>query len=187
MTPQHNALVGCKKHLLVTLQSKMVYEMQEDKNGKKKPVKLGLQPIMRDGIEYEFDVYAEIGIDHTLEVSKTSCLALDGYRVQKAGEELASKLWEWTQGEEAPEKPEPIDQYDTLRDQTKGGLNQFALLAYMSDTGITKEELGAIAPGANGKGANPVAWLDKNPDKTIWDLLELAHDGAGQGVANKTR
>lgn len=102
VTPMHNALVDalvhCKAHLIVTMRAKSDYVMQEvTRNGRTKtePVKVGLAPIQRDGIEYEFDVVADIDIDHHLIVTKTRCKALDGLVVRFAGEELATTLKTW--------------------------------------------------------------------------------------------
>lgn len=39
---------------------KTAYEMQENEKGKKTPVKVGLAPIQRDGMEYEFTIVFDI-------------------------------------------------------------------------------------------------------------------------------
>lgn len=113
VTPQHTrlveALLTCKAHLIVTLRSKMAYELDTDPRTKRTTVrKLGLQPIQRDGMEYEFDVFADIDVDNTLSISKTRNKALSGFQVQKAGESLGVQLWEWAEGNAAPTRPEPI-------------------------------------------------------------------------------
>lgn len=179
VTPQHNslveALVSCKKHLIVTMRSKMAYELQEQQNGTKKPVKLGMAPMMRDGIEYEFDVYAEIAIDHTLEISKTRCAKVDGYRMQKAGRELAGILWEWAQGDAAPEKepePEKVDQFGRFA-RPDGGLNQIALLGEMKRQGLDTDDMALVAKPLNGSAKADIgAWFRANPQKTVEQLLE---------------
>ena len=70
VTPQHNRLVDtmlrCKPHLLVTMRSKMEYVIEEDGRGKKVPRKVGLAPVQRDGLEYEFDVLGEMNADHQM-------------------------------------------------------------------------------------------------------------------------
>lgn len=177
ITPQHNALVealvGCKKHLIVTMRSKMAYELQEDaKTGKKAPVKLGMAPMMRDGIEYEFDVYAEIGIDHTLEISKTRCKKVDGYRVKEAGEELADILYEWSLGEAAPPKPEPaVNQLGAFGDPA-GKLNAREFMTHLSNEGLTTDDLALVAKPTNGANkADVTGWLVANPDKTLMNLI----------------
>lgn len=116
VTPQHtrlvDALLTCPFHLIGTLRSKMAYEVDTDPRTKKVTVrKLGLQPIQREGMEYEMDVFCDLDADNTLSISKTRNAALSGYSVQKAGDELGLLLWEWAQGDAAPEpataEPEP--------------------------------------------------------------------------------
>ncbi len=45
---------------------------------------------MRDGIEYEFDVYGEMDQDNTLRITKSRCPKLTGITLAKPGEELAN-------------------------------------------------------------------------------------------------
>lgn len=64
VTPEHNKLVDailqCRMHVIVCMRSKTAYEMQENEQGKKTPVKVGLAPIQRDGMEYEFTIVFDI-------------------------------------------------------------------------------------------------------------------------------
>lgn len=64
VTPEHNKLVDdilqCQMHVIVTMRSKTAYEMQNDEKGKKTPVKVGLAPIQREGMEYEFTLVFNI-------------------------------------------------------------------------------------------------------------------------------
>lgn len=74
VTPQHNALVQCMlqspSHIIATMRSKVEYAMQDGDNGKKKIVKLGLAPVQREGMEYEFTVFFDIGSDSIATTSK---------------------------------------------------------------------------------------------------------------------
>lgn len=111
VTPMHKQLVdtmlGCRMHLIVTMRAKTEYVMEEytDKNGKtrQKPVKVGLAPVQRDGMEYEFDVVADMDIDHNMLVSKTRIPALDNAWFTKPGEDLAQIIKDWY----ADAEPEP--------------------------------------------------------------------------------
>jgi hypothetical protein len=66
VTPQHNALVdaiiGAPMHVIVTMRTKMAYEVIDD-GGKKKPVKLGMKPIQREGVEYEFTTVFDMSVE----------------------------------------------------------------------------------------------------------------------------
>ena len=51
--------LGCKMHVIACMRSKAEYVMDEV-NGKKVPRKIGLQPVQREGMEYEFDVLGDL-------------------------------------------------------------------------------------------------------------------------------
>jgi hypothetical protein len=114
VTPQHNrlidALVGCKCHVIATMRTKTEYVLEEvTRGGKttKQPRRIGLAAVQREGMEYEFDIVADVTLDHDLCVTKTRCAALDEYVCRKAGEEFGKTLLAWlTDGEQA-KAPEP--------------------------------------------------------------------------------
>jgi len=99
VTPHHNslvdALVRCKCHLIATMRSKTDYVLQPDENGKMVPKKVGMAPIQREGLEYEFDVAGDMDIDHNLLITKTRCPALDGAVIHKPGKDLAGVVKAW--------------------------------------------------------------------------------------------
>src|ERR1700733_11779697 len=64
--------------------------------------KVGLAPVMRDGIEYEFDVCGEMDQENTLQVTKSRCPKLSGGVFPKPGRELADVLKEWLGADTAP-------------------------------------------------------------------------------------
>lgn len=53
-------------HLVATMRSKMDYTVDD----KGKPTKIGLAPIMRDGMEYEFTVVYDLDLTHQAAISK---------------------------------------------------------------------------------------------------------------------
>jgi len=99
VTPKHNALVhamvNCKCHLIVTMRSKTAYEQDRDKNGKLQVRKIGLAPIQRDGVEYEFDLVCDIDADHVLCITKSRCFELADEVITKPGEEFGKRIGEW--------------------------------------------------------------------------------------------
>lgn len=107
VTPRHNEMVDtiltAPMHVFVTMRVKTEYVMEENERGKKVPRKVGLAPVQRAGVDYEFDVVCDIDTDHRLVVSKTRCEDVDGYTAKPAGEDLAKKLETWlTDGVDAP-------------------------------------------------------------------------------------
>lgn len=72
------AMLSYPGHVIVTMRTKMEYEQVINDDGKKEIRKVGLQPIQRDGLEYEFDIVFDINAEHELLPSKTRCPEIDG-------------------------------------------------------------------------------------------------------------
>ena len=99
-----NTVLAVNAHTIVTMRSKMAYELQEDDKGKKKPVKMGLAPVQRDDTEYEFDIVLDIGRDHIAVASKDTTF-LDKFG-QIITPDLGQQLAAWLDdGVEPPPKP----------------------------------------------------------------------------------
>jgi hypothetical protein len=111
VTPKHNDLVGtmvrCKMHLIVTMRAKQEYVIEKDeKTGKCSVRKVGLAPIQREGLEFEFDVVGDMDLENNYIITKTRCSKLNGQIINKPGEDLANTLIEWLDGEVPPPEPE---------------------------------------------------------------------------------
>jgi hypothetical protein len=107
VTPEHNrlvdALVQAKLHLIVTLRAKTEYVVELDSRGKSVPRKVGLAPVQRDGLEYEFDIIADMSPAHDFCVTKSRCLTLADAVIRNPGAEVAHCLREWLDGTIKPE------------------------------------------------------------------------------------
>jgi len=103
VTPMHNAmidaLVSFPGHLIVTMRAKTEYILEDVQNAEgkvvKAPRKVGLAPIQRDGLEYEFDVVGDITLEHTWLISKTRCSLFDNAIIERPGEEFGQQLAVW--------------------------------------------------------------------------------------------
>lgn len=97
-TPDHNRLIqavlSSKCHIIATMRTKTAYELQ-DKGGKKVPVKIGLAPVQRQGVEYEFDVVADIDLDHEMTISKTRFSDIADKIYKKPGKKFGATLKAW--------------------------------------------------------------------------------------------
>lgn len=106
VTPHHNelvdALIQCKCHLIVTMRSKTEYVLEEDARGKKVPRKVGMAPVQRDGLEYEFDIVAEVDNEHRMIVSKSRCFELADEVIIKPGADVGAKIGAWLSDGVAP-------------------------------------------------------------------------------------
>lgn len=100
VTPMHNQLIDAMLaspcHIIVTMRSKTEYVLEKDeRTGKTAPKKVGMAPVQRDGMEYEFDVVADMDQENNLIVSKSRCPAMNGQVVNKPGKQVADTLREW--------------------------------------------------------------------------------------------
>lgn len=121
-TPRHNQLVdailAAPLHVLCTLRSKTEYVV-EVVGGRNQVRKVGLQPVQRDGLEYEFTLTGDVTQDHDFIITKTRAAFLKDAVVREAGEELGRQLLEWLRGGEpvagAVAAPPAADADDVVR------------------------------------------------------------------------
>lgn len=110
VTPEHNTLVetllqsAC--HIIATMRSKTEYVQEKDGNGKTVVRKIGLAPVQRDGMEYEFTVFLDVAADHTAQASKDRTSLLDG-QIFKITPKHGQLLREWLESGVADTKPAP--------------------------------------------------------------------------------
>ena len=107
VTPLHNqlveAIVSSKCHLIATMRAKTEYVLEANDKGKMAPRKVGMAPIQRDGLEYEFDVVADLDLDHNFIVSKSRCFELSNQIINKPGKNVADTLKNWLYSGQTPE------------------------------------------------------------------------------------
>ncbi len=99
VTPEHNALVDAmllsKSHIIATVRSKQEYaQVKDDNTGRMVVEKLGMAPIQREGMEYEFTVFFDIDIGHTAHASKDRTTIFDGLYF-KVSPDTGKKYIEW--------------------------------------------------------------------------------------------
>lgn len=108
VSPKHNAMVdamiSAPIHILVSMRVKTEWVVEKDDKGKSVPRKVGMQPIMRDGIEYEFDVCGDMDQENNMIVTKSRCSTLAGKVCGKPGREVALVLRSWL----ASPDPKPV-------------------------------------------------------------------------------
>lgn len=89
-----DAMLATDLHLVVTMRSKTEHALT-DNNGRKEVKKLGMAPVQSDGMEYEFDVVADMDLEHNLIVSKTRFPGITDAVVNKPDAEFAQKIYDW--------------------------------------------------------------------------------------------
>jgi DNA polymerase III delta prime subunit len=99
ITPLHNELVetllSYPGHVIVTMRAKMAYVQEKDNKGRVQIRKVGLQPLQRDGLEYEFDIVGDMDTDNNLVITKTRCPDLRGAVIHQPGGDFAAALLDW--------------------------------------------------------------------------------------------
>ncbi|MBQ9574029.1 MAG: AAA family ATPase [Synergistaceae bacterium] len=74
ITPWHNRLIetmlSSKCHIIATMRTKTDYAMIQTEKGKTEIQKVGLAPVQRDGMDYEFTIVFDLSMEHSVTVSK---------------------------------------------------------------------------------------------------------------------
>lgn len=154
VTPIQNQLVqtmlSCPMHLIATMRSKMEYIQTKNDKGETEIKKVGMAPIQRDGMEYEFDIVGDMDLDHNFIVSKTRCRALDGAIINKPGDELAKTIKDWlTDGVKVESLPQDhvtkTAENKTNTEKKNGTANFASFWANAKNLGFTEKEVHKIA------------------------------------------
>jgi hypothetical protein len=106
-TPQQNrlmdAILRCPCHVIATLRVKTDYEVERDDRGKVTPKKVGLAPVQRDGVEYEFDIVGSLNLENTLTIEKSRMIDLAGRIIPKPDRTLGGHILAWLNSGELPQ------------------------------------------------------------------------------------
>jgi hypothetical protein len=99
VTPMHrrmiDTIIRCPAHIIATMRSKTEYVLEDNEKGQKVPRKIGVAPVQRDGMEYEFDLYASMDWSHQIKVSKSRCPRMQDVTTVKPGPGFWAPLFEW--------------------------------------------------------------------------------------------
>lgn len=111
VTPMHNrlidAMLAAPFHLIVTMRTKTEYVVETDHRGKSVPKRIGTKAVQREGMEYEFDIVADMDLEHVLKVSKTRCPEIDGAIVATPDVSFLSPIRRWLALGEQPQPYQP--------------------------------------------------------------------------------
>lgn len=112
VTPIHNKLVdtilGANLHIICTMRTKQEYAQEKDEKGKTVIKKLGMAPIQREGMDYEFTLVLDLSNEtHYAKPSKDRTGLIDGQTfvpTMETGEVLVKWLNEGDEPAPIPEK-----------------------------------------------------------------------------------
>lgn len=91
-----DAIFGAPMHVIVTMRVKVDYVVQTNAKGKMEPVRVGMKPIQRDGVEYEPDVFLDMDdAGRTCRVTKTRCPELADAVFERPTEDFGHTINSW--------------------------------------------------------------------------------------------
>lgn len=102
ITPKHNALIDAMLrspcHIIATMRSKTEYVLEENERGKQTPRKVGMAPVQREGMDYEFTIVFDIDqAKHIATTSKDRTDLFNGF-CNVLSEEHGKMIAEWLNG-----------------------------------------------------------------------------------------
>ena len=157
VTPIQNKLIEAmltsKCHIIATMRSRTDYVQCVNDKGRTEIRKVGLAPVQRDGMDYEFSVVFDLNNEHTVTVSKDRTSIFDGKNFTLSAETGATLL-EWlNSGKDIPDVREINERKQSI---------YRAYLAYFN--GSQQEAQTAILTITQGRGSK---------DWTVDDLNAL--------------
>jgi hypothetical protein len=110
VTPIHNrmidAILQSPCHVITCMRSRMEYVQEIDPQTNKVTIrKVGMAPIQRPQMEYEFDLVCDMDWAHIMKVSKSRCSVVADLQVEKPGPSFMTPVLEWLQSGEAAKPP----------------------------------------------------------------------------------
>jgi len=193
-----DSLIFAPCHVIVTMRSKMDYVQTTDANGRAKVEKMGMAPVARNDVEYEFTIVAELDQSHRLTVTKSRCSALaDQVAAPHQSNKIAETLSEWLSSAEAdpaphvppaPERPrgdhtEPQMRKIQASFKDAGIVDRDAKLAFVvhvigremeSSVEMTKDEAGKVIEAIEARIATRLA----DVDAAVADILATVEPAA---------
>lgn len=110
VTPKHNqfieAMLTSPCHVIATMRVKQEYVQEKNENGKTVIRKVGLAPVQREGMEYEFTTVLDIDTNHNAKASKDRT-RIFGDQIETIKKETGERLIAWLETGMEPEKPKP--------------------------------------------------------------------------------
>lgn len=108
VTPDHNRLIDemltAPCHIIATMRSRTEYALELNSQGKQVPRKIGMAPVQREGMEYEFTVVMQIDDSHGATATKDRTALFDGW-ADRISAATGAKLLEWLNSGAEPVEP----------------------------------------------------------------------------------
>lgn len=109
-----DTILATDMHIVATMRSKTEWVLEKKTNQRgeevNNPKRVGMAPVMRGGVEYEFTLVGDLDLEHRMTITKSRCDALSDLVIQpnRAGE-AAETFVAWTNSGEAMADRNDID------------------------------------------------------------------------------
>jgi hypothetical protein len=193
-TPQQNrlmdAILKCPCHVIATLRVKTDYEVEKDDRGKSVPKKIGLAPIQRDGVEYEFDIVGSMNLENTLTIEKSRMIDLSGKIIAKPDRKLGAHVLAWLDSGEPQQAHVNFEDAPVFRkilDEEMQRMRVWRSKAAQGNLDMAKERAGIIECYKAVKGVavsiDLQQALTKHPATSAMSALQILE--AAEGIASE--
>jgi hypothetical protein len=154
------------------MRSKKAYlQTKNDKTGKTEIRCVGLETVQREGIEFEFDVNAEMDLDHNLSIMKTRLLDVTETFYPLPGEKFVNQMLVTLRGGKQKEvvATQAVSSYaEPVPASVAGSTSPLAIMPYITGEQATKLYQDAKALGHTDSSLKQIlADYDLNSFKTI--------------------
>jgi len=134
-----DAILRSPMHMIFCTRAKQAYEVNEvvkDGRTKQEVVKLGMAPIQRADLEYEFQVVVMMDQDHVMSIGKTRCQALAGmaFKADHQGE-FAAIYKQWLEAGEVLVRQADADLIRDALNTVPGEARAAAKQAWLNEFG----------------------------------------------------
>lgn len=122
-----DTITGCAAHVIVTMRCKTEWVLEKGTNKQGQeitvPRKIGVAPVQRDGLEYEFDVYGSLDWSHQIRITKSRASVMQDATSDKPGPHFWQPLFDWlgtvdnstpTAPAAAPTTEPPVGEFESL-------------------------------------------------------------------------
>ena len=192
VTPLHyrlvEAMLTSKCHIIATMRAKTEYAQEKDENGKTVIRKVGMAPVQREGMDYEFTLVFDLDINHNASASKDRTGLFDGHLFNPTlhtGEDLKEWLESGIevsipQPQQTESKPQTPKSITLPKSNGKAAQKQAIYTGYLEVFGGNSEQaMNTILQITEGRGSR--AWTDDDLAHLKADLEERKSQMTPQG------
>ncbi len=179
ITPWQNRLIetmlGAKCHIIATMRSKTDYAQLQNDRGRTEIRKVGLAPVQRDGMDYEFTIVFDLSMEHTVSVSKDRTSLFDR-QIFTITQDTGRILRDWL-NTGAEVQPDANEIRNTMQRLYRGYLDVFA-----NDAQSAQAAMLSVTQGRASKD-----WTHEDIESLNRDLsLRISKRGVMDGMSEVT-